>query len=77
MIGVTTYYVDGGQNLNFALPTDWIAELPKRGNLALAKQSPEHYTQMARNVLRKITNSAAQAQEQPRANYYDQYTYER
>jgi len=30
LIGITTFYVDDGQNLNFALPVDWIAELPSR-----------------------------------------------
>ena len=30
LVGITTFYLDEGQNLNFALPVDWIAELPKR-----------------------------------------------
>src|SRR5271157_1857447 len=30
LIGITTFYVSGGQNLNFALPADWIQGLPKR-----------------------------------------------
>lgn len=29
LIGITTFYLTEGQNLNFALPTDWIATLPK------------------------------------------------
>jgi len=30
LIGITTFYLAEGQNLNFALPADWIADLPKR-----------------------------------------------
>jgi tetratricopeptide (TPR) repeat protein len=30
LIGITTFYLAEGQNLNFALPVDWIGELPKR-----------------------------------------------
>ena len=30
LIGITTFQVIDGQNLNFALPVDWVAELPKR-----------------------------------------------
>lgn len=30
LIGITTFYVAEGQNLNFALPVEWIADLPKR-----------------------------------------------
>jgi tetratricopeptide (TPR) repeat protein len=30
LIGITTFYVSDGQNLNFALPEDWIQGLPER-----------------------------------------------
>lgn len=30
LIGITTFYISEGQNLNFAAPADWIADLPKR-----------------------------------------------
>src|SRR5437762_2140248 len=30
LIGITTFYVSDGQNLNFALPADWIQGLPER-----------------------------------------------
>ncbi len=30
LIGITTFQLVEGQNLNFALPVDWIGELPKR-----------------------------------------------
>ena len=30
LIGITTFYLEEGQNLNFALPVDWIDDLPKR-----------------------------------------------
>lgn len=32
LVGITTFYLKGGQNLNFALPAGWIASLPKRAN---------------------------------------------
>lgn len=76
LIGVTTYYVDGGQNLNFALPADWISELPKRGNTALARQSQERYRATARNVMREITEPDFNDPGRQRS-YYDRYTYER
>lgn len=37
LIGITTFYITEGQNLNFALPVDWISELPKRAQLAPLK----------------------------------------
>jgi serine protease Do len=36
LIGVTTYVMRDSQNLNFALPASWIAELPERAQAALA-----------------------------------------
>lgn len=30
LLGLTTFYLAKGQNLNFALPVEWISELPKR-----------------------------------------------
>lgn len=34
LIGITTFYHAEGQNLNFALPIDWVNELPKRAQNA-------------------------------------------
>lgn len=34
LIGITTFYLAAGQNLNFALPVDWISELPKRAQMS-------------------------------------------
>lgn len=34
LIGITSYYFSEGQNLNFALPVDWIVELPHRARQA-------------------------------------------
>lgn len=41
LIGITTFYHAEGQNLNFALPADWISELQKRAQNAtqVAKKS--------------------------------------
>jgi tetratricopeptide (TPR) repeat protein len=34
LVGITTFYLAEGQSLNFALPVDWINELPKRAQAA-------------------------------------------
>ncbi len=34
LVGITTFQFVEGQNLNFALPVDWIVELPKRAQAA-------------------------------------------
>ncbi len=34
LVGITTFYLAEGQSLNFALPVDWIGELPKRAQAA-------------------------------------------
>lgn len=41
LIGITTYGLRDSQNLNFALPGDWIAEVPARAQAAIAaRQAP-------------------------------------
>ncbi len=32
LVGLTTFYLAEGQNLNFAVPVEWVTELPKRHN---------------------------------------------
>lgn len=40
LVGITTFQFSEGQNLNFALPVDWIGELPKRAQKpAVVRQS--------------------------------------
>lgn len=39
LIGITTFYVSEGQNLNFALPVDWISELTKNSQLVPKKNN--------------------------------------
>lgn len=54
LVGITTYYLAGDQHLNFALPADWIADLPKRQS-RLAATSGSHesaYEQTAASYLR-------------------------
>lgn len=75
LIGVTTYYVDGGQNLNFALPADWISELPKRSDLALARRSHRRYGMAARHIMREITEPAS-SELRRQHSYYEQSAYE-
>ena len=38
LIGITTFHFRNAQNLNVALPTDWIAMVPERAQAALAKR---------------------------------------
>ncbi len=38
LIGITTFSRRDSQNINFALPVDWIAEVPARSEAALAKR---------------------------------------
>lgn len=33
LVGITTFYVAQGQNLNFALPVEWIVDLPQRAQM--------------------------------------------
>lgn len=41
LIGLTTFYLAEGQNLNFALPVEWIEELPKRTKQTSTSDRPE------------------------------------
>jgi serine protease Do len=41
LIGLTTSQVVNGQNLNFAIPADWILELPARHAVLVAKRARE------------------------------------
>ena len=34
LIGITSYYMKGGEQLNFALPVEWVKNLPQHGKLA-------------------------------------------
>lgn len=36
LVGLTTFYFAEGQNLNFAVPVEWVMELPKRSSKAAA-----------------------------------------
>lgn len=57
LIGITSYYMKEGQQLNFALPVEWINELPRRGGSAKEKMtldsrpaSPESQSSQAMQV---------------------------
>jgi Flp pilus assembly protein TadD len=41
LIGLTTFYLAEGQNLNFALPVEWIEELPNRTKQTPMSDRPE------------------------------------
>ena len=59
LVGITTFQVKEGQNLNFALPATWIAQVPERAKALLAaeatkKEAPPAATEQA-------TQTAAQS----------------
>jgi serine protease Do len=39
LVGITTFQRRDSQNLNFALPSDWIGQVPERSEAALAKRN--------------------------------------
>ena len=39
LIGITTFYLAEGQNLNFALPVNWVAQLPSRNGRQVASKT--------------------------------------
>jgi len=43
LVGLTTFYLAGGQNLNFAVPVEWVTELPKRHKRNTLTSQPETY----------------------------------
>ncbi|QIM53324.1 S1C family serine protease [Hydrogenophaga crocea] len=47
LIGITTFMLRDAQNLNFALPANWIAEVPERAQAALAKRQAQASTAAA------------------------------
>jgi S1-C subfamily serine protease/Tfp pilus assembly protein PilF len=40
LVGLTTFYLAEGQNLNFAVPIEWVNELAQRSNSAAAEVQP-------------------------------------
>lgn len=45
LIGITTFVVKDSQNLNFAHPADWIADIPERAKLQMAQFQAAKSTQ--------------------------------
>ena len=41
LVGLTTFYLAEGQSLNFALPVEWIQDLPNRNQQAYSTDRPE------------------------------------
>jgi tetratricopeptide (TPR) repeat protein len=40
LVGLTTFYLADGQNLNFAIPIEWVTELPKRTGRGASTDQP-------------------------------------
>ena len=49
LIGITSYYMAQGEQLNFALPVEWVNELPQRGKLAKANTKNVGYVTNAKD----------------------------
>jgi serine protease Do len=62
LIGITTLIRRDSQNLNFAVPSNWIAEVPQRAQAALAARTN------AQNS--PVVTSGAQAGAEKRGSYY-------
>ncbi|MBI5753489.1 MAG: serine protease [Hydrogenophilales bacterium] len=45
LVGLTTFYLSEGQNLNFAVPVEWVKELPKRSTKAAAVTTVQPVTE--------------------------------
>lgn len=56
LVGITTFQAKEGQNLNFAIPVEWINELPSRHAMARAKEASEKDAQ-ANNKNAKTTTA--------------------
>ncbi len=54
LIGITSYYMAKGEQLNFALPVEWVRELPQHGKLASTS------TKRATHVTNAVQKSSLQ-----------------
>lgn len=45
LIGITTFHRKDSQNLNFAMPADWIKEIPQRAKILLEKEKEKRAAQ--------------------------------
>jgi hypothetical protein len=53
LVGLTTLYLDDSQQLNFAIPVEWVRELPARHDEPAAWQAAVEYGRLALNRLEK------------------------
>lgn len=63
LIGITSYYLKGSQQLNFSLPVKWVKALPQRGQNAerLAKLSYELTPELLTGMLAELNSDYAAA----------------
>jgi len=47
LVGFTTLYIDGGQNLNFAMPVEWLAEIKPDTKVARSERSQADWLKRA------------------------------
>lgn len=50
LVGITTFYVEGGQSLNFAVPVEWLAEVKPGQRMAVRKRSQGEWIAYAREL---------------------------
>ncbi len=63
LIGITSYYEKEGQQLNFALPVEWIKALPRRGKTfkELAGQSSKIHADFQKGIQAESSGDYAEA----------------
>ncbi len=53
LVGIPTYFISQGQHLNFALPVEWVVDLPQR---FIAQSTTEHIVNSDADYLRKAVS---------------------
>lgn len=61
LIGITTLYYEDSQQLNFAVPVEWIGDLPARHNLAASKRISKRDTETDDAAVTMADTAAAEA----------------
>jgi len=58
LVGLTTLYLKDSQQLNFAIPTEWIDDLPKRHNEPDAQAAAVEYGRLALNNIETVLKAS-------------------
>lgn len=64
LVGVTTFYVEGGQNLNFALPVEWLDELRKPASRILNHAGEACEKHLMESARKQATSNAPKSEDE-------------